>query len=171
MNFILRVPGTGTELTRGPPELVQHFRYRGSSHRRRNAAFPRLEGVGGGGRRSAPDAILNWQNIPGNTGLEATVRGPTFRRRNRQSVCIQFNRCLSLKVNYRSRKSSIVTNEIFFVPEAPAPCFQEIFYYSLTRFKLFPGLSLHADKPGLFATTSFDGRIRILLYASSGGSN
>jgi hypothetical protein len=49
--------------------------------------------------------------------------------------------------------------------------YQEIFFITLTRFLLFPGLSLHADKPGLFATTSFDGRIRILLYASSGGSN
>ncbi len=31
-----------TELTRGPPELVQHFRYRRSSHRRKSAACPKF---------------------------------------------------------------------------------------------------------------------------------
>ncbi len=33
------------ELTRGPPELVQHFVYRGSSHRRKSAACPKFEMV------------------------------------------------------------------------------------------------------------------------------
>ncbi len=31
-----------TEITRGPPELVQHFRLWGSSHRRKSAACPKL---------------------------------------------------------------------------------------------------------------------------------
>ncbi len=34
------------ELSRGPPELVQHFRlYRGSSHRCKNAAYPTFDKV------------------------------------------------------------------------------------------------------------------------------
>jgi hypothetical protein len=34
-----------TELARGPPELVQHFVYRGSSHRRKSAACPKFDMV------------------------------------------------------------------------------------------------------------------------------
>ncbi len=33
------------ELTRGPPEVVQHFRYRGSSHRRKSAVCPKFDMV------------------------------------------------------------------------------------------------------------------------------
>ncbi len=33
------------ELTRGPPELVQHFAYRGNSHRRESAACPKFDMV------------------------------------------------------------------------------------------------------------------------------
>jgi hypothetical protein len=34
------------EITRGPPELVQHLVYKGSLHRRRSAACPKTDMVG-----------------------------------------------------------------------------------------------------------------------------
>jgi hypothetical protein len=45
---ICQVKSQSNELSRGPPELVQHFRllYMGSSHRRKSAECPKFDMVG-----------------------------------------------------------------------------------------------------------------------------
>jgi hypothetical protein len=43
IGLVLRVPGN--ELTRGPPEFVQHFFYGGSSYRRKSAGCPKFDMV------------------------------------------------------------------------------------------------------------------------------